>query len=92
MVRAIDVTSFNRKRCNRPYGKRIRCYFQAVKTTTFVDYETNVIINVHRSMKQPHDSQIGWREPTKNPDNLGTITAVKTFDWDDLREQHLPPY
>lgn len=86
-VQAIDATGFGRRAVSRHYGKRIRYYFQAVKTTVLVDCETNVIIDVHCSMKQPHDSQIGWQVLTRNLDKLCTITADKGYDWDDLRKK-----
>ena len=86
-VQAIDATGFGRRAVSRHYGKRIRYYFQAVKTTVLVDCETNVIIDVHCSMQQPHDSQIGWQVLTRNLDQLSTITADKGYDWDDLRDE-----
>ena len=86
-VQAIDATGFGRRAVSRHYGKRIRYYFQAVKTTVLVDCSTNAIIDVHCSMKQPHDTQIGWQVLTRNLDKLSTITADKGYDWDDLREE-----
>jgi IS5 family transposase len=86
-VQAIDATGFGRRAVSRHYGKRVGYYFQAVKTTALVDCETNVILDVHCSMKQPHDSQIGWQVLTRNLDQLNTITADKGYDWDDLRTE-----
>lgn len=86
-VQAIDATGFGRRVVSRHYGKRIRYYFQAVKTTALVDCETGAILDVHCSMKQPHDSQIGWQVLTRNLDQLNTIVADKGYDWDDLRHK-----
>lgn len=84
-VQAIDASAFDRRAVSRHYGNRVGYYFQAVKTTMLVDCETGVIIDVHCSMKQPHDTQIGWQVLTRNFDRLTTITADKGYDWDDLR-------
>jgi IS5 family transposase len=84
-IQAIDATGFDRRAVSRRYGNRIDYHFQAVKTTALVDCETNVIIDIHCSMKQPHDSQIGWQVLTRNLDRLQIITADKGYDWDDLR-------
>lgn len=86
-VQAIDATGFGRQTVSRHYEKRIRYYFQAVKTTALVNCSTNVIIDVYCSMKQPHDSQIGWQVLTRSLDTLDTITADKGYDWDGLREK-----
>lgn len=86
-VQAIDATGFGRRAVSRHYGKRIRYYFQAVKTTALVDCETGAILDIHCSMKQPHDSQIGWQVLTRNLDQLDTIVADKGYDWDDLRHK-----
>jgi len=86
-VQAIDATGFGRRAVSRHYGKRIRYYFQAVKTTALVDCETGVVLDIHCSMKQPHDSQIGWQVLTRNLDQLETVVADKGYDWDDLRQK-----
>jgi IS5 family transposase len=86
-VQAIDATGFGRRAVSRHYGKRIRYYFQAVKTTALVDCETGAILDIHCSMQQPHDSQIGWQVLTRNLDQLDTIVADKGYDWDDLRHK-----
>lgn len=79
-VQAIDATGFGRRAVSRHYGKRIGYHFQAVKTTVLVDCSTNVIIDVHCAMKQPHDSQIGWQVLIRNLEQLSTITADKGYD------------
>jgi IS5 family transposase len=86
-VQAIDATGFERRAVSRHYGKRVGYYFQAVKTTALVDCQAGVIIDVHCSMKQPHDTQIGWQVLTRNLENLQTVTADKGYDWDDLRKK-----
>lgn len=74
---SIDATGFGRRAVSRHYGKRIRYHFQAVKSTVLVDCSTNLIIDVHCTMKQPHDAKIGWQVLTRKPDQLNTITADK---------------
>jgi hypothetical protein len=64
-VQAIDATGFERHSASRHYANRVDYHFQAVKTTALVDCETTAIIDIDCSMKQPHDSQIGWQVLTR---------------------------
>lgn len=83
----INATGFGRCAISRQYGNRVGCYFQAVKTIALVECESNVIIDIHYSMKQPRDSQIGWQVLARNLENLITITADKGYDWDSIRRE-----
>lgn len=56
-----------------------------MKTTLLVDCSSGVILDVHYSTKQPHDSQLGWQVLARNLDRVSTITADKGFDSDPLR-------
>jgi len=85
-IQAIDATAFERRAVSRHYGNRVGYYFQRVKTTALVDCSTGVFIDIHCSMKQPHDTQIGRQVLTRNLDQLHTITADKGYDWDELRQ------
>jgi IS5 family transposase len=86
-VQAIDATGFERHSANRHYANRVDYTFEAVKTTALVDCDTTAILDIHCSMKQPHDTQIGRQVLTRNLDRLTTITADKGYDWDDLRQR-----
>lgn len=60
---------------------------EALKTTALVNCETGVILGVHCSTKQPHDTQIGWQVLTRNIDDVTTITADRGYDWVELRNR-----
>jgi len=42
-------------------------------------------LDIHCSMKRPHDTQIGDQVLTRNLDRVETITADTGYDWDELR-------
>lgn len=86
-VQAIDATGFDRHSVSRHYTNRTHYTFRSVKTTALVDCETSTILDIHCSMKQPHDTHVGRRVLTRNINRLQTVTADKGYDWDDLREQ-----
>jgi IS5 family transposase len=84
-VQAIDATGFDRRAASRRYAKRVNYTFKAVKTTVLVDCDTSTILDIHCSMKRPHDTQIGEQVLKRNLDRVETITADKGYDWDELR-------
>jgi IS5 family transposase len=84
-VQAIDATGFDRRAASRRYARRTNYTFTAVKTTVLVDCETSTILDIHCSMKRPHDTQIGEQLLKRNLDQVETITADKGYDWDELR-------
>ena len=86
-VQAIDATGFDRHSASRHYANRTDYTFRSVKTTALVDCETRTVQDVHCSMRQPHDTQVGQQVLTRNLDRIQTITADKAYDWDDLREE-----
>lgn len=86
-VQAIDATGFDRHSASRHYANRTDYTFRSVKTTALVDCETRTVQDVHCSMRQPHDTQVGQQVLTRNLDRVQTITADKGYDWDDLREE-----
>jgi len=86
-VQAIDATGFDRHSASRHYANRTDYTFRSVKTTALVDCETRTVQDVHCSMRQPHDTQVGQQVLTRNLDRIQTITADKGYDWDDLREE-----
>jgi IS5 family transposase len=61
--------------------------FRSVKMTALVDCETGAVLDVHCSMKQPHDTQVGRQVLTRNLNQLETVTADKGYDWDALRHR-----
>jgi IS5 family transposase len=86
-VQAIDATGFDRRAASRRYARRTNYTFRAVKTTVLVDCDTSTILDIHCSMKRPHDTQIGEQLLKRNLDRLEIITADKGYDWDELRQK-----
>jgi IS5 family transposase len=84
-IQAIDATGVDRVQASQHYAKRTDYTFEAVKTTLLVDCETSAILDIHCSMKQPHDTQVGLQVLVRNIDVLGTVAADKGYDWEDLR-------
>jgi IS5 family transposase len=65
-VQAIDATGVDRFQASQHYAKRTDYTFEAVKATLLIDCETSAILDIHCSMKQPHDIQVGWQVLTRN--------------------------
>ncbi|MFB6137204.1 MAG: IS5 family transposase [Halobacteriaceae archaeon] len=86
-VQAIDATGMDRVQASQHYAKRRKYTFRAVKTTVLIDCESGAILDIHCSMKQPHDSQIGWQVLVRNLDKLSTVAADKGYDWELLRHK-----
>ncbi|WP_440009106.1 IS5 family transposase [Halomicrococcus sp. SG-WS-1] len=86
-VQAIDATGFDRHSASRHYANRTNYTFKSVKTTALVDCETSTVLDIHCSMKQPHDTHVGRQVLMRNLNRLETVTADKGYDWDDLREE-----
>ena len=84
-VQAIDATGIDRVHASQYYAKRTDYTFEAVKTSLLVDCETSAILDIHCSMKQPHDTQVGWQVLTRNLDVLTAVAADKGYDWEMLR-------
>jgi IS5 family transposase len=84
-VQAIDATGVDRVQASQHYAKRTDYTFEAVKTTLLIDCETSAILDIHCSMKQPHDTQVGWQVLVRNLDALRTVAADKGYDWEALR-------
>ena len=84
-VQAIDATGFDRRAASRRYARRTNYTFTAVKVTVLVDCKTSTILDIHCSMKRPHDTQIGEQLLKRNIEQVETITADKGYDWDELR-------
>ena len=80
-IQAIDATGMDRISASQHYAKRTNYTFKAVKTTVLIDCATGVILDIHCSMKQPHDSQIGWQVLKRNLNNVSVLTADKGYDW-----------
>ncbi|SNR57785.1 Transposase and inactivated derivatives, IS5 family [Halorubrum vacuolatum] len=88
-IRAIDATGMDRISASQHYAKRTNYTFRAIKTTVLVDCVTGVILDIICSMKQPHDSQIGWQLLKRNLDKVHVLTADKGCDWWLLRQKFL---
>lgn len=86
-VQAINATGFDRHSASRHYANRTDYTFRSVKTTALVDYEIGTVLDIHCSMKQPHDTHVGRQVLARNLDQLQTNTADKGYDWNDLREE-----
>jgi len=54
-IQAIDATGMDRVAAGQHYTKRTNYTFKAVKTTALIDRQTDVILDIHCSMKQLHD-------------------------------------
>jgi len=65
-VQAIDATGFKRHQASRHYVLRVGYNFDDIKTTALVDCDTSVILDIHCSMKQPHDTHVGRQVLTRN--------------------------
>jgi len=86
-VQAIDATGFDRHSASHHYANRTNYTFKSVKTTALVDCETSIVLDIHCSMKQPHDTQVGRQVLMRNLNRLQTVTADKGYDWDNLRKE-----
>jgi len=84
-VQAIDATGMDSVQASQHYAKRTDYAFEAVNTTALIDCETSAILDIHCSMKQPHDTQVGWQVLTRNLDKLTALAAGKGYDWERLR-------
>jgi IS5 family transposase len=84
-VQAIDASGFDRIAASRTYAKRTDDTFKAMKTTVLVDCESGTILDVHCSIKRPHDTRIGRQVLSRNLDRLSVLTADKGYDATDLR-------
>jgi IS5 family transposase len=59
--------------------------FEAVKTMLLLNCETSAILDIHCSMKQPHDTQFDWQVLVQNLDDLTAVAANKGYNWKALR-------
>ena len=84
-IQAIDATGMDRIAASQHYAKRTNYTFRAVKTTALIDCKTGAILDIHCSMKQPHDSKMAWQLLMRNLDKLTVLTADKGDDWELLR-------
>jgi len=84
-VQAIDATGLDRVAASQHYANRTDYTFRSVKTTALIDCSTSLILDIHCSMTQPHDTQIGWQVLKRNLHRVETITADKGYDWDKFR-------
>lgn len=60
-VQAIDATGFQRRKAGQQYVLRVGYNFDDIKTTALVNCDSTAILDVHFSMKQPHDTQVDWQ-------------------------------
>lgn len=80
-IQAIDATGMDRVAASQHYANKTNYTFKAVKTTVLIDCKTSAILDIHCSMKQPHDTQIGWQVLQRNLDRVTKLTADKGYDW-----------
>jgi IS5 family transposase len=86
-LQAIDATCVDRIKASQHFAKRTDYVFEDVKTTALVDCETGAFLDIHCSVKQRHDTRIGWQLLDRNIENLETILADKGYDWELLRHK-----
>lgn len=86
-VQAIDATGVDRVQASQHYAKRTDYTFEAVKASLLINCETSAILDIHYSMKKPHDSEIDWQMLLRNLEVLSTVTADKGYDWVLLRQK-----
>lgn len=79
-AQAIDATGFDRHSAGRHYANRTDYTFRAVKATSLVDCQASIILDIHCSTKQPHETHVGRQVLTRNLNHLQTITADKGYD------------
>ena len=79
-IQAIDATGVDRIAASQHYSNRTNYTFRAVKTTILLDCSTAVILDIHCSMKQPHDSHVVWQLLKRILDDLTIITVDKEYD------------
>ncbi|GAA0545669.1 hypothetical protein GCM10008994_20720 [Halorubrum ejinorense] len=60
-IQAIDATDVDRIQASQHYAKRTDYTFESVKTTLLIGCKTSAILDIHCSMKQPHDTQVSWQ-------------------------------
>jgi len=82
----IDATGFDRQGASRYYANRTNYRFKAVKTTALVDCEKSLILDIHCSMRKPHDTQIGLQVLERNHDRVEILAADKGCDSSEFRE------
>lgn len=83
---AIDATGFDRHSAGRHYAPPTDYAFRSVTTTALVVCERSVL-HIHCSAKQPHDTNAGRQGLSPPLDRVQIVTAVKGYEWDDLREE-----
>ena len=76
-IQAIDANGMDRISASQHNAERTNYTFRAVKNTMLVDCSTGAILDIHCSMIQPHNSQVGWQVLKRNLDKLSVVTAEK---------------
>jgi len=74
-IQAIDATGVDHVAASQHYANRTNYTFNAVKTTILVECSTGTNLDIHCSMTQPHDSQVGWQLLERTLDKLSPIAA-----------------
>jgi len=87
-IQSIGATGMDRVAASQHYVKRTNYRFKAVKTTALIDCDTDTILDIHCSMRQPHDTQSGWQLLKRNLDKVTILTADKGYDWWLFRQKH----
>ena len=59
-------------------GSALGVVLDNLALTALVDCDSTAILDVHWSMKQPHDTQVGRQVLTRNPEKLKAITTKAT--------------
>jgi IS5 family transposase len=86
-IQAIDATGIDCIAASQHSAKRTIYTFKAVKTNALIDLKTGAILDIQCSMKQPHDTKIGWQLLQPNLENVTKITADKGYHWALLRHK-----
>ena len=86
-IQAIGASGIDRIGASQHKATKTKYTFKAVKTTLVVDCKTGTILDIHCSMKQARDSEVGWQLLRNNLDRLDTVTADEGYDWELLRRK-----
>ncbi|ERJ06205.1 transposase IS4 family protein [Halorhabdus tiamatea SARL4B] len=76
----------DRQGASRHYANRTNYRFKTVKTTALVDCENSLVLDIHCSMRQPLDTQIGPQVLERNSEQVEILTADKGYDSAEFRE------
>ncbi|SFT03018.1 Transposase DDE domain-containing protein [Halostagnicola kamekurae] len=84
---AMDATFFDCENANKHYCRRTNYRVQTLKTTTFINTESQVILDVSCTTENRQDTQLGWQLARRDAGELHSIATDKGYDWQQLRDK-----